>query len=118
MTFLGLYSLVLVFFTVGANIYWWVTYDYWIFDVYHEYLNFTWVEYYNNLNIFFNLKSDLFSSSISFVMISGAMFVITFVVVELWDDKENSFFVSTLGYFISFMLLLLNSNDFFVFYLG
>lgn len=41
-----------------------------------------------------------------------------FIFIELWDDKEGSSFLITLGIFVSFMLILINSNDLIVFYLG
>ena len=51
-------------------------------------------------------------------MLTGAVFVMNFIFIELWDDKEGSSFLITLGIFVSFMLILINSNDLIVFYFG
>ena len=83
-----------------------------------EYFNFLWVDYFNNILIFFNLKFDFFNIICSLVMLTGAVFVMNFIFIELWDDKEGSSFLITLGIFVSFMLILINSNDLVVFYFG
>jgi hypothetical protein len=51
-------------------------------------------------------------------MLSGALFVVLFVFVDMWDDKEGYLFIINLGFFIVFMLLVINSGNLILFYFG
>lgn len=51
-------------------------------------------------------------------MLSGGFFVILFVFIDMWDDKEGSSFVINLGFFMSFMLIVANAGNLVLFYLG
>lgn len=68
--------------------------------------------------MYIGFKVDFFNLLISFVMISGAMFVIFFVFVDLWNDKDGVFFLVELGFFLIFMLITVLSDNIIFFYLG
>lgn len=116
--FIGVFYLIINFLIINVFILWWKFYYLWVYEVWVEYFSFLWVDYFNNILIFFNLKFDFFNIICSLVMLTGAIFVMNFIFIELWDDKEGSSFLITLGIFVSFMLILINSNDLIVFYLG
>lgn len=116
--FIGVFYLIVNFLLVNIFILWWKFYYLWVYEVWVEYFSFLWVDYFNNILIFFNLKFDFFNVICSLVMLTGGMFVMNFIFIELWDDKEGSCFLITLGIFVSFMLILINSNDLIVFYFG
>lgn len=79
---------------------------------------FLWVDFLNELNIYFNFLYDIFSCVLSLVVCTAAYLVINFVVIDLWDDKEGSRFIIILGFFIIFMLFVINSGNIIIFYLG
>lgn len=83
-----------------------------------DYAGFTWAELGNNIIVNFNMRFDFFGAVLSCVMLSGALFVITFVMVDMWDDKEGASFIINLGFFLIFMLLMTNAGNIVVFYLG
>lgn len=97
-----------------------------IYDLYTAWLTvsvyeinlFTWVELGNNLIVPFAIRGDFSSLFIVFIMNSGALFVFWFVLIDLWDDKENSSFIINLGYFLIFMIIMTVGSNLFVFYLG
>ena len=71
----------------------------------------------NNLIVFDSI-SDIFTKTISFVLLSGSLLVYYFSYYDIWDESYGSEFLITLGLFISFMYILINSGNLIVFYLG
>lgn len=108
------------FFNLLVSIFfsWWELYNIWFYNNVIDYSGFIWAELGNNILIYFNLRFDFFGAILSCVMLSGALFVITFVLVDMWDDKEGASFIINLGFFLIFMLLMTNSGNLIVFYLG
>lgn len=96
----------------------WTIYYYWLYEYYEEYVILNWINFGNNLNVFWNIKENLLFNIIAFVMIFGASVVSTFVFFEMTNDKEGHNFILTLGYFIIFMLIVIGSNNLIFFYLG
>lgn len=96
----------------------WKIYDLWIYNYSEEYIIFNWLDFGNNLNIFWNIKESFINNIIAFVMIFGATIVSIFVFFEMNNDKEGHNFIIVLGYFIIFMLLVIGSNNLILFYLG
>lgn len=72
----------------------------------------------NQLNVSFSFTINFFNVLLAFVMVSGSLFVVAFTYVDLWDDKEGSNFIITLGFFILFMLILIFASNLIVFFLG
>lgn len=108
------------FFNLLVSIFfsWWELYNIWFYNNVIDYNGFIWAELGNNILIYFNLRFDFFGAVLSCVMLSGALFVITFVLVDMWDDKEGASFIINLGFFLVFMLLMTNAGNLIVFYLG
>ena len=80
--------------------------------------NFLWAELGNNIHIYVGFRLDFFGVILAFVMISGAFFVILFVYVDLWSDKDGVFFLIELGFFLIFMLITVLSDNIIFFYFG
>ena len=80
--------------------------------------NFLWAELGNNIHIYVGFHLDFFGIILAFVMISGAFFVILFVYVDLWNDKDGVFFLIELGFFLFFMLITVLSDNIIFFYFG
>ena len=118
LSYLGIFYC--AFFNLLVSIFfsWWDLYSIWFYNIVIDYSGFTWAELGNNIIIYFNMRFDFFGAVLSCVMLSGALFVITFVMIDMWDDKEGASFIINLGFFLIFMLLMTNAGNIVVFYLG
>nr|QIB71966.1 NADH dehydrogenase subunit 5 [Gruberia lanceolata] len=116
--YLGVYFLVMFNLLISTFLIWWDVYLIWLNSTFFEYILFFWAELGNNVHIYVQFKSDFFGTLLSFVMVSGALFVITFVFIDMWDDKEGCSFLVNLGFFLIFMLIVANSSNLIFFYLG
>lgn len=116
--YLGIFTLILInlFYCIILILH--DLYYIWVYNISIEFTNFLWVSLGNNIFIYWNFNFDLFGSILSFIIISGAFFVIIFVFIDMWDDKEGSNFVINLGFFIIFMLIVTNAGNLMLFYLG
>ena len=61
---------------------------------------------------------DLLSLVLLIIMAFGSVAVVSFVYVEMWEDKEGANFVILLVAFLAFMGVLAASGNVLVFYLG
>lgn len=117
-SYLGVFSLILLNLFFCSILVLSDLYYIWFYNTSIEFINFLWVDLGNNILIYWNFKLDLFGAILSFIIVSGAFFVITFVFVDMWDDKEGSNFVINLGFFIIFMLIVTNAGNLMLFFLG
>ena len=78
----------------------------------------TWIELGNSNFIDYILSADLLSLVVLVIMTSGTFIVLSFVYIEMWDDKEGSNFAILLIAFLAFMSILVSSGNLLMFYLG
>lgn len=77
-----------------------------------------WVEVGNHVLVDFVLLGDLLSLVLIVIMAFGSVAVVSFVYVEMWEDKEGANFVILLAAFLTFMGVLAAGGNVMVFYLG
>lgn len=118
LSYIGVFLVSLSGLLYCAFLVWWELYTIWLYGLVFDYLSFMWVELGNNMYVFWNFKNDFFGVLLSFIMLSGGFFVVLFVFIDMWDDKEGSSFVVNLGFFMSFMLIVANAGNLVLFYLG
>lgn len=93
-------------------------YNWWVFDYVSYIVLFNWVELGNGLLVTMAMGGDIMMGCLVGVMVTGALIVVLFVYVEMWDDKEGGVFVVLLLMFLVCMGVLLLSANLLVFYLG
>jgi NADH:ubiquinone oxidoreductase subunit 5 (subunit L)/multisubunit Na+/H+ antiporter MnhA subunit len=77
-----------------------------------------WVEVGNHVLVDFVLIGDLLSLMLLIIMAFGSVAVVSFVYVEMWEDKEGPNFVILLVAFLAFMGVLAAGGNVMIFYLG
>lgn len=77
-----------------------------------------WVEVGNQVLVDFVFIGDLLSLVLLVIMAFGSVAVVSFVYVEMWEDKEGANFVILLVAFLAFMGILASGGNLLVFYLG
>lgn len=115
---MGVFFLIIVALVMSVFFAWWELYQSWLYGNIVEYSGFFWVELGNEVYSFWNFRFDFFSNLISFVILSAALVVSLFVFFDMWDDKDGVNFIINLGFFISFMLILVNAGNLLLFYFG
>lgn len=116
--YLGIFFLVLINLFISVFLVWWDLYYCWFYEFTYKFNSFLWAELGNNIYIYIGFKVDLFGLLLAFVMLSGALFVMIFVYVDLWNDKDGVFFLIELGFFLIFMIIVVISDNIVFFYLG
>ena len=114
----GLFSCSIICFWILC--YWnlWELNYLWTYEYYYEIEVASWCELGNQIINDIIITIDVLSLGLAVVMSGGSAIVVSFVYLEMWDEKEGINFGIALLAFISFMLVLTGSNNFVVFYLG
>lgn len=79
---------------------------------------YNWVSLGNYSFINFNFIGDFLSVGLLIIMSGGLIIVLSFVYVEMWEDKEGAIFAIELVIFATFMAILVGGGNLYVFYLG
>jgi NADH:ubiquinone oxidoreductase subunit 2 (subunit N) len=66
----------------------------------------------------FSFTGDAISLLLLVIMACGSFVVVTFVYIEMWDDKEGAAFAILLIFFLVFMGLLASSGNLVILYVG
>lgn len=77
-----------------------------------------WVTLGNFIFIDFSFIGDYLSLVLLLIMALGSFVVLSFVYVEMWEDKEGANFAVQLVMFLMFMTVLVGAGNLFIFYLG
>lgn len=114
----GIFWLSIVTFLICSYLLFLNIYIFWKYNYSVEFILFNWIDFNNNVIILWNFKENLINSIFSFIMLFGAYIVTNFVYLDMSNDKEGYSFIIILGYFVIFMLIVIISNNLFLFYLG
>jgi len=114
----GVFSSILI--SLWLLIYWslWELYKLWRGGYFYEIELFNWSEIGNQISNDFNFTIDFLSLILVLIMGGGSLTVVCFVYFEMWEDKEGANFVIALIVFLAFMIILVSSCNFLIFYLG
>lgn len=114
----GVFALILINLAITTYFALWNLYYIWLFDYSYILDMVNWVELGNSNLINYVLSADFLASAIIVIMTSGSFFVLLFVYIEMWNDKEGANFAILLVAFLAFMAILATSGNLFTFYLG
>lgn len=114
----GVFFLILGF--LGLSAYWsfWELYSCWLSDSGYLVDIYTLVDLGNGLLVDVIFYGGWLSMSIICVMTIGSLMVLSFIYVEMWDDKEGAIFTLLLVLFLVFMAVLVLGQNIIVFYIG